>query len=1038
MGHLLGDRFLILDDNVSIDLASGQRVTIRMSEPSARSEQQRWIERCSSLMTCDHPHHAQLVDYGLVGSGQRFEVYRRSSNLGIRPASHSAVGQVIDWLETTQTAAGILYLAGSSQRGTTAVVEAVAREARVRGFIPLNVVALVSRGDTLEREVRRLVAGRHLLLLDDRTQPRKASGEDLAHMLMTLGTSANRSTLVMVVVAPGQHRAPCVFLDRVSPASLAISPLPKVSEMRSAYEVRRFRAQSVDPGDPRAIGLLREGETLLRLGRHAPAERQLRAALGAFSRREDWLNAGRSGLLLGRLLLVRGRAASVIFDTARDDFLRAQATELAAHAMIYVGLAQTDQATLAESEATLRAALVAASLAPERGAEGPAVLALARCLFWQGRYAEARALLERTECLDRLEPSDVARRWCLGARVMLALGDIARAGWLIRKAEAIPARDEATAALISSIQAALQARVGDMAALRMHVRDGLRAARAAHLPLCALGLRFTLCEALASDGEVEDARRFCARLASIKGVTLPSLMRARLARLRQSLESAPSSGSCRGIVPAVCESSVSMAAQSDGAQGSELNQIDLAHVTEVLFLCHEIEDEREALSRAAQTIRKQVGALAVGFFAKDASEIFPVAVSGVLATATAERSIDSGLCIQPHRTTSGIEASLPVRYAGAIVGAVGARWTVEGPADGSRAMALITLAAAACAPMLRIAVDRRTSSADPTPDSDLLGVSPAIHDVRRAILRASNAPFAVLIEGESGVGKELVAQAIHRSGCRRDRRFRALNCAALADDLVDTELFGHARGAFTGATQDRAGLFEDAGGGTVFLDEISDLSLRAQAKLLRVLQEGEIRRIGESFTRPVEARLVAATNRSLQAEVEAGRFRQDLFYRLNVIRIGVPPLRDRPEDISILTGKFWKEATERVGSKAVLGQSATAALARHDWPGNVRELQNILYALAVNGPRRGVIGASALPAAIVQAAAPADGGTLEIARRTFEEHFVRAALARAAGHRGRAAVALGLSRQGLAKLIQRLGLERHPDAAAACARPGRA
>jgi transcriptional regulator with PAS, ATPase and Fis domain len=190
------------------------------------------------------------------------------------------------------------------------------------------------------------------------------------------------------------------------------------------------------------------------------------------------------------------------------------------------------------------------------------------------------------------------------------------------------------------------------------------------------------------------------------------------------------------------------------------------------------------------------------------------------------------------------------------------------------------------------------------------------------------------------------------------------------------------------------------------------------------LQEGEIRRIGESFTRPVEARLVAATNRALQAEVEAGRFRQDLFYRLNVIRIGVPPLRDRPEDISVLTGRFWKEATGRVGSKAVLGQSASAAFARYDWPGNVRELQNTLYALAVNGPRRGVIGASALPAAIVKAAVPSDGGTLETARRMFEERFVRAALARAAGHRGRAAAALGLSRQGLAKLIQRLGLEQ--------------
>ena len=306
---------------------------------------------------------------------------------------------------------------------------------------------------------------------------------------------------------------------------------------------------------------------------------------------------------------------------------------------------------------------------------------------------------------------------------------------------------------------------------------------------------------------------------------------------------------------------------------------------------------------------------------------------------------------------------------------------------------------------------------------DLVGVSAALEDVRKSVVRAANAPFTVLIEGESGSGKEVVARAIHRAGCRRERRFCAFNCAAMPDDLVDVELFGHAKGAFTGAASERLGLFESADGGTVFLDEVGELSARAQAKILRVLQEGEVRRIGENFARPFDARLVAATNRSLRAEVDAGRFRQDLLYRLDVIRISVPPLRERVEDIPLLAARFWRQAAERIGSKAVLGPGAVSALARYDWPGNVRELQNVLTALLVAVPSRGVVGASQMPAAIARAAHLASHESLGAARLKFEQRFVRAALARAAGHRGQTAAALGLSRQGLAKLMQRLHLD---------------
>jgi two-component system response regulator HupR/HoxA len=322
----------------------------------------------------------------------------------------------------------------------------------------------------------------------------------------------------------------------------------------------------------------------------------------------------------------------------------------------------------------------------------------------------------------------------------------------------------------------------------------------------------------------------------------------------------------------------------------------------------------------------------------------------------------------------------------------------------------------------------------------LLGVSPALDTLRHTITRVASAPFHVLIEGESGSGKELVARALHQHGPRRHRRFCAVNCAALTDELLEAELFGHTRGAFTGALTERAGLFEEADGGTLFLDEIGELSPRGQAKLLRVIQDGETRRIGENLPRRVDTRIVAATNRSLHEEADAGQFRADLLYRLDVIRITVPPLRARPEDVVVLARAFWDEAIARLGSRATLDPGTLAVLARYHWPGNVRELHNAIMALAVHAPPRGRVTPSLLPSAI--RARPADAssddaaadgekereplemeGPLEDAKRAFESRYIRAALARAGGSPSRAARSLGLTRQGLAKLIARIGLD---------------
>jgi len=449
----------------------------------------------------------------------------------------------------------------------------------------------------------------------------------------------------------------------------------------------------------------------------------------------------------------------------------------------------------------------------------------------------------------------------------------------------------------------------------------------------------------------------------------------------------------------------------------------VGELVDILRLCQATDDPAPALARVCETVRARLGARDVAVW--NEAEARPLVTCGRPGRAAGFLRDRTEPAPALGAAGPGGERRVPIVYRGEAVASLRCDWRdAEGGEALDAAGPFLEAVAAACAPLVHELVAwSRGVAAGGHPDLGMVGVSAAIGAVHAVIRRAAAVPFAVLVEGESGSGKELVARAIHVAGPRRQRRFCAINCAAFSDELVEAELFGHARGAFTGAVAERAGLFEEANGGTLFLDELAELSIRAQAKLLRALQDGEIRRVGENVARRVDARVIAATNRSLAAEVAAGRFRHDLRYRVEVIRINVPPLRARREDIPVLAAHAWRRASEQAGTRATLDAATLAALSRYDWPGNVRELQNVVAQLAVRAPRRGVVTPALLPEALHAAAGAAAGPTLGAARRRVEADLVRDALARAGGRRAEAARALGLSRQGLAKLMTRLGID---------------
>ncbi|MEK6554102.1 MAG: sigma-54 dependent transcriptional regulator, partial [Bdellovibrionota bacterium] len=307
---------------------------------------------------------------------------------------------------------------------------------------------------------------------------------------------------------------------------------------------------------------------------------------------------------------------------------------------------------------------------------------------------------------------------------------------------------------------------------------------------------------------------------------------------------------------------------------------------------------------------------------------------------------------------------------------------------------------------------------------DIIGKSPKMTELFELIKIVSPAAANVLITGESGSGKELVARALHNSGARRSKAFVPLNCTAIPENLLESELFGHVKGSFTGAITDKIGLFEEANGGTLFLDEIGDLSLTLQAKLLRVLQDRQIRPVGGNDLRPVDVRIIAATHRDLKAMVKSGQFREDLFYRLNVVPMRVPPLRERPDDIPLLVQHYIEKYGPRNNSRVKeISSDALALLMAHPWPGNVRELENVIERAIILSPGEKIEKSMIFESALSEAkqnieSLHSDRPTLE----KLEERYIKLIMGETGQRKDEAAQILGISRRTLYRKERAYGM----------------
>ena len=860
-----------------------------------------------------------------------------------------------------------------SVRACGLAVRRAAEDARSRGFVPVAADVYLRLRTLLGEDLR----DRALLLI-----ARAGVADEVARAALIDAATHSPRPHVLLTFRTAVAHSP--HLVREARAQYAAQPLKARLQPTLPEDVVRHVARGARAAE------------FIGAGRHAAADRLLRDVAAALVRRGALPQAAETYVSLGRMLLERGRAvdAEAVFSEAAGHAETAGDEVLARGGRVWQAAARTDAAQLTSAESLCRAVLLTGGAAGDEHARAEATLA--RVLLWQGRIDEAADL----PFVHRLVANDMPPFVdATAVRVLLERARIFEAGQRARRlltATSSGANQiDRTIALTAHLRVLMA--MGDFALVDAAFQQLLAEARSARTPLRLARARLLYVDALRRTGRTQHADEQLRHLARVRLAAPPMLRTAIDRRLR-------------GDAPTA------------GGHAQVHSHSTAPAATTLVTIAQREEDDREAVLRMLEFAAGALATSRIDLWSADGGPASIVASAGSgLPTRLGARVLDAGITIGPESGDPNHELGVPVRLGSRLLAAMVARWPADRPAP-SQAADLMPLAAAVAAPRVEslLAAARATASvAAAIPE--LVGVSAAMTDVRKAIGRAAAAPFAALIEGESGVGKELVARAIHQLSPRRERRFCDVNCAALPDELLESELFGHARGAFTGAVVDRAGLFEDANGGTLFLDEVADLSARAQAKLLRVLQQQEVRRVGETFSRKVDVRIVSAANRDLRAEAAAGRFRQDLLYRLDVIRIRIPPLRERPEDIPLLAEHFWRAAAARVGTHATLAHPVATGLSRYHWPGNVRELQNVIAALAVAAPTRGQVRAGLLPA-IVTGVTAVTSGRLAAARAQWERRFVEVALARAGGSRTRTARDLGLSRQGLLKLMARLGM----------------